>query len=370
MTRPSPWLLLCKPVRAPFRDGTSVLVRNLLRALPSSFEAVYFGDPRAPIRERGDRVLPASAMRYQPGLADKLGMFARTLAPAQARLPIHSLFAANATSSRALELLRRTPLQRPVIQTLPASTGAERVASMLARLDRVVVTSSWGRTRLLDAGLDAARVVRIYPGVELPPSTGLPPLSTRRSLLYAGDLDPAVGERLIALADALESREGWCLDIATRPKGERHEAVRRRLRTALAPALEAGRARLHGEVEDIDALFDRAALQLYLADHARNKVDIPFALLEGMARGLPVAIVDAEPVAELLELADAAGLEVGLRLSSALGRDEPSTTALLAALDDPQRLAQMGSKARELVERHFSATEMATSYHRLYERTA
>lgn len=363
----SPWLLLCKPVRAPFRDGTSVLVRNLLRALPSSFEAVYFGDPHAPIRRRGDRVLPASPLRYQPSLLDKVGIFARTLAPNQARLPIHGFFAANTNSSRALELLRRTPRRRPVIQTLPASTGAERVAGMLARLDRVIVSSNWGRARLIDAGLDPGRVVPIHPGVELPPTLETAPLPARRSLLVAGDLDPAVGQRLIALARALESRNDWCLDIATRPKGEQHEAVHRRLTQALQPALAAGRVRLHGEVEDMNALFDRAALQLYLADHARNKVDIPFVLLEGMARGVPVAIVDAKPVAELLELATSAKLDVGLRLGNTLGSADASTQALFAALDDPQRLEQMGSGARTLVERHFSASQMAASYHSLYE---
>ena len=355
-----PWVLLCKPVRAPFRDGTSVLVRNMLRRMPPEVELYYFGDPAAPVRTAGDQIVAATAMSYQPSLRDKVVMLAHMATPRLSKLPIHSFFAANKNSSRALDLLRRFPRRRPVLQTLPASTGAEALSDLFNRLDRVIVTSSWGREKLISAGVADSRVVRVYPGVELPDAAPGLPVQERRALLFAGDLDPDVGERLIAIARALEHIEGWRLEIATRPKGEDHARVLRKLEQTLGAARDAGRVKILGEVSSMNELFDAAAMQLYLATHARKKVDIPFVLLEGMARGVPVAIVDADPARELLSVASEQGLEIGLSLDPQRFAD--AADSIVAAIDDPARLASMGAAARRVVLERFSAAEMAASY--------
>jgi glycosyltransferase involved in cell wall biosynthesis len=362
-----PWVLVCKPLRLPLRDGTSVLVYNLLRHLPAALPMVYFGDPRAPVRPQGDRVLPAAAMAYQPRVLDKAAMLARLLAPGLARRPIHAFFAANRSSSLVLGALQRLPRRRAVLHTLPASSGAEAVARHLDRLDGVIVTSDCGRQRLLEAGLSEDRVHRIYPGVELPEPTGSS-LAERRTVLFAGDLDPDVAERLIAVARALERLDGWCLEIAARPKAERDAEARRTLRARLHPAIARGRVRLVGEVTDMPALLRRAAIQLYLADHARRKVDIPFALLEGMAVGVPVAVVDAPPVAELVALGVRHGTPAGLTLPA---RDPAGgAEALLELLQSPARLTALGAGARALVCDHFTAAAMAAQYQRCYERSS
>ncbi len=360
------WVLLSKPLRAPLRDGTSVLVHNLVRRLPASLALAYFGDPHAPLRSAGDRVLPAAAMAYQPRALDKAAMLARLLSPALARLPIHAFFAANRSSSLVLGLLQRVPRRRVVLHTLPASAGAEAIAPQLARLDRVIVTSDHGRQRLLEAGLAEDRVRRIYPGVELPATTG-PALAERRTVLFAGDLDAAVAERLVAIADALgRLDDGWCLEIAARPKAERDAEVRRELHARLQPAIDRGHVQLAGEVADLPARLERAAVQLYLADHARRKVDLPFALLEGMAAGVPVAVVDAQPVAELVTLGDRHGTAGALALPAADAT--AGAEALCELLQSPLRLAGLGVGARALVCDHFTAAAMAEQYVHEYER--
>ncbi|MCA9706516.1 MAG: glycosyltransferase [Myxococcales bacterium] len=342
---PRPWILLCKPVRAPFRDGTSVLVRNMLQAMPADVPLAYFGDPAAPVRAAGDEVLPAGAMAYQPRLVDKARMLGRLATPRLSRLPIHSFFAANRASSQALEVLRRVPRRRAVMQTLPASTGAPAVARWLGRLDRVIVTSEWGRRSLVEAGLGEDRVARIYPGIDVPEALAGPPVDQRRTILFAGDLDPEVGERLIEVARALRGAPQWRLEIATRPKGEAHAQVRRHLEQTLGAAIEGGQVSLLGEVPQMTELFDRAALQLYLASHARRKVDLPLVLLEGLARGVPVAIVDAQPVGELLAVARDRQQEIGLALDPARFGD--AAASLLEALDDPARLRAMAESSPE-----------------------
>jgi len=360
-----PWLLLCKPVRAPFRDGTSVLVRNMLMAMPSEVEVVYFGDPDAAVRTAGDRVIAATSMAYQPSLANKMKMLAHIAMPQMSKLPIHSFFAPNRGSATALEVVRRFPRSRAVLQTLPASTGCASVANLLARLDRVVVTSDWGRNQLLAQGLAEDRVARVYPGVEILAEAPGPAIEQRRSILFAGDLDEEVGDRLIDVAASLADAEEWRLEIATRPKGEGHERVKRRLDQELAPAVAAGRVSFLGEVSSMNELFDRAALQLYLASHARKKVDIPFVLIEGLARGVPVAVVDAAPVGELLTLGRKQDLEVGLSLDPKDFRE--SAREIPALIHDTARMQRLGRAAQQLAAERFSATEMAAAYRQHYE---
>lgn len=341
------------------------MVRNMLLAMPAEVEVVYFGDPEQPVRTQGDRVVAAGAMSYQPSLGDKVKMLAQMAMPRLARLPIHSFFAPNRASSTALELLRRFPRSRPVLQTLPASTGGETIAGLLARLDRVVVTSDWGRQGLIEAGVTADRVARVYPGVVPPDAVPQPPVAERRTVLFAGDLDKDVADRLIDVAAAMKKSPDWTLAIATRPKGEGHAAAKARLDETLAKDVASGRVEFLGEVSDMNELFDRAAIQLYLATHARKKVDIPFVLLEGMARGVPVAVVDALPVGELLTVAKEHDLQVGLPLSRDDFRD--SADALPALLQDTTRLQTMGEQARQLIGKRFSAQTMATEYRRHYE---
>ena len=363
-----PWVLLSKPLVPPYRDGTSVLVRNLVRHLPSSSPVVYFGDPGAPVRPQSDRVLRAAAMGYQPRALDKAVMLARLLAPGLARRPIHAFFSANGSSSRVLGVLQQLPRRRVVLHTLPASAGAEAIVPALDRLDGVFVTSDHGSARLIEAGLSPDRVRRIYPGVELPPLAAATPLVERRTVLFAGDLDPAVVEHLVAVARALGREPGWRLEIAARPKADRDAALRRRLHERLHAEFARGCVRLRGEVPDMPALQARAAIQLYLADHARRNVDIPFALLEGMAAGVPVAVVDAPPVAELWTLGERHATQGCVRLPA---RDpEAGAEALAELLSRPAALAALGAGARALVCDHFTATGMAEQYQREHQRVS
>ncbi len=361
-----PWVLLSKPVRAPFRDGTSVLVRNLVQALPPSLRILYFGDPDAPVRALPGEVLDAPAFGYQPRLRDKARILARLASPRLARSPIHSFFAPNRLSATVLAGLGRLP-PRPIMQTLPASTGAPAIAPLLRRLDRVVVTSRWGRRRLLDAGLAEHQVVCIYPGVAPSPDPREVASSERRSVLFAGDLDLEVVSRLVRLAARLEGSD-WQLVIASRPKGPEHASARARLASDLAGPRRAGRVVLHGEVPNFRSLLDEAAIQVYLATHARRKVDLPLVLLEGLAAGVPAAVLDSPPVSELAQIAHDSGHEAVVPLD---GRDfDRGLDTLMAVLQHPDRLAALRPPALALAHAHFSASAMADAYLRQYEALA
>jgi glycosyltransferase involved in cell wall biosynthesis len=343
------WLIVSKPLRAPFRDGTTVLARDLVAGLDPAYHLTYFGDPAAPLRENG-AVIEAPAMHYAPGLLDKARVLRALVSPGRRTLPLHLFFTPNKVTSTVVALLSAG--SRRVVQTLTSSEGAERHVDLLRRVERVVVHSDHGRERLIAAGLEPGRVRRIHPGVAL--AEPAPDPAAARRLLYAGDLDAQVAVRLGVVAGALQ--QGWSLTVATRPKGEDHGRLRAQL-ASLGPAVE-----VLGEVADMDALFRRCSLQLFLADHLRNKVDRPLALLEGCARGLGLLVSGgAAPLGELFAEGARLGLEPGRRVAV-----DELADAVQAATADPGALARWGADARALIERSFSTARMLGEYAELY----
>jgi len=366
--RPEPpattWLIVSKPLRPPWRDGATVLARDLVAGVGPRFALHYFGDPTRPLRETG-RVLPASPMGYSPRLRDKARVLAAILRPGEVRLPLHFFFSQNRVTSTVLAALRRAQPRRPVVQTVPASEGVAAWARWLRPLDAVVVVSERGRRALAAAGLPPGKVVHIPPGVALPAAA--PEAEPPPRLLYAGDVDAAVAAHLLALADELRSGPlaEWRLTLALRPKDPEQARQAARLRERLAGE---DRVEVLGEVADMDALLRATSLQLFLATHTRRKVDIPLVLLEGLARGVGVVAWAGSPARELFDRADALGLQVGARVPPGDG------AALRAAV---RRVAGSASlrldlreAARELVARAFPLAAMTRSYEQLYARLA
>ena len=129
------WLVLSKPLRAPLRDGTTVLASTLVRSLPAARECAYLGDPDAPLRPGLDRVLPAGHVGYAPGLVDKARLFATLVDPRLRDLDVHLFFSPNRASQSVLAAVRRFSSKRRFVQTIPASEGAEAHVGALRSLD-------------------------------------------------------------------------------------------------------------------------------------------------------------------------------------------------------------------------------------------
>lgn len=359
----APWLIISKPLRAPFRDGSTVLIRDLVRALPAERPLVHLGDPAAPLRANTE-VIDLPAMGYSPGLLAKVRVLAAMLHPRRRHMPVQLCFTPNAVTSRAVALLRAMQPRRLLVQSLMSAHGAEAWAPLLRPLDAVVVLSEHTRGRLVAAGVPADKLHRIYPAVAAAVPDPPAEVAARRRLLYAGDLDPEVAARLVALARALAAADlsGWSLTIACRPKSDTDAAAREALRAALPAELAAGRVELLGEVDDMRALLRAAALQLYAADHVRRKVDLPLVLLEGLAHGVPVVAVDAEPVRELFTVAARHGLTVG---GAAPAAPEAFARAVVAQLA-PQALQAASAAAAVLAAREFTVDAMARCYGALH----
>ncbi len=375
---PAPWLIISKPLRPPFRDGSTVLIRDLVRALPAERRIVHLGDPARPLRP-GAEVIDLPSMGYSPGLWAKVRVLAAMLHPRRRHMPVQLCFTPNAITSRAVALLRFLQPRRLFVQSLMSAHGAETWVALLRPLDAVVVLSEHTQRRLTAAGVPPEKLHRIYPAVATAIPDAPAEVAARRRLLYAGDLDQDVAARLITLARALvhaapnhsapnHSANGWTLTIACRPKSETDAAARDALRSALPAELAAGCVELLGEVADMDALLRSASLQLYAADHVRRKVDLPLVLLEGLARGVPVVAVDADPVRELFTVAGRRGLEVGAAVPAAPEAFARAVLELLAAdVSSPASPLQAWSAAAaELAAREFSLDVMARCYGALH----
>ncbi len=361
------WLLVSKPLRPPFRDGSTVLVRTLVEGLPRDIEVAYFGDPDAPLRGGGvDHVLAARAMGYAPSIWDKARILGTLASPRQAGRPLHFFFTPNRVTSSVLAGLRRLQPRRPMIQSVMSSDGVERFARWLEPLDAVVVGSDHTRARLVAAGGDDDRLHRIYPGVDVPADPVEDPAGSKR-LLYAGDLDEAVADRLIVVAGTLRTpdRAEWRLTIACRPKSPEDATARARLCASLAADIAAGRVDVRAEVDDMDALLRDTSLQLYVAEHVRRKVDVPLVLLEGMARGIGLVALSFAPLDEIFVAADRHDLRVGARVP--VGDDAALVAAVTHAMDAPATLLRFGRDARQLVLREFDQPTMIRQYTALYQ---
>jgi glycosyltransferase involved in cell wall biosynthesis len=253
-----------------------------------------------------------------------------------------------------------------VIQTLTSAHDAGREARWLRPLDAVVVLSEHTRRALAAAGIAPERVHRIHPAV--PEAARSVDLAAARRLLYAGDLDSQVLERLAAVARALRRPgfERWRLAIACRPKDPVHSAHAERLAGALAEDVAAGRVEILGEVADMDALLRASTLQLFAADHVRRKVDLPLVLLEGLARGIPLVALDIPPVSEIFGLGRRHGLAPG-RLVDPRGGSDALAEAALAAAARPDVFLGWGADAHLLWRREFDVAGMVKQYAELYD---
>lgn len=361
------WLLVSKPLRAPFSDGSNVLVRDLVAHLPASRTLSYFGDPAAPIRpEVGDEVIPKQSMGHAPSLAAKVGVLTSIVSPTRRRQPLHFFFTPNKVTSSVVAGLRRLQPRRRMIQTLMSADRVADHARFLQPLDAVVVLSDHTARALEQAGIDGDRIHTVHPGVPLvAPSEDI---AAKRRLLYAGDLDGDVARRLIAIGQALDEPrlEGWTLIIAARPKAHEDARHRSSIDEQLRTQIESGRVELLGEVPDMDALMRSASIQLFVAAHVRKKVDLPLAVLEGLSRGLGLVAIDFAPLNEIFERAQAHDLQPGVTVDPQ-APDQQLVDAILKAAGQPELLLRWSKDAHTLVSREFSVERMASRFGELYQ---
>jgi glycosyltransferase involved in cell wall biosynthesis len=364
-------LFVSKPIAPPFHDGSKCLVRdvaqNLTRVAP-----IVLSTPGAPALRAAAGALSVRSVAaygvpggFTPAFSANLRAAAWVLLGSRANV-WHFVFAPNARTSGAGKWLRR--IRRvPVVQTVASPPRSFADPQTLFFGDVLVAQSSWTRsaieTSYAGAGLSAPRIEIIPPPVpDIATPSAAEVASARRDLrlapeqrylLYPGDLETSSGaEATAALAERVADRlPGVVTVFAYRRKSEQAAEVAARL----AARLPATQTRFVQNAPNILALLAGAAAIVFPVDDLWGKVDLPIVLLETMALGVPVLVLDRGPLQDLGGVIRVSDLDPAKWLASVAN-----------LLSDPERAAVIaGNQRAALAERH-AAPVVARAYEQLY----
>ena len=220
-----------------------------------------------------------------------------------------------------------------------SSADADAERTLLPLFDGAVTTSRYARQALVDAGLAAASVEVVPPGLDADyraPIGESPDGSAPPEILTVANLLPGKGLR--PFVDVLERLDDgawrWTLVGDDTLDPDCADALRRRLRAAPI----ADRVRLPGPVPpgDLRARYDRADVFVLPSRFETCSM----ATREAMARGLPVVAYAVGGLPDNFGDADAGIL-------APPDRPDALADALRALLADPARRRRLGAAARE-----------------------
>jgi len=364
-------LFVSKPILPPFHDGSKCLVRDVARHL-TRVSPIVLSTPGAPSLTAAAGALPVRSVAaygapggFTPAFSANLRAAAWVLFRSRASV-WHFVFAPNARTSGAGKLLRRLR-GVPVLQTIASPPRSFADPQALFFGDILVAQSAWTRnaveTSFAGSGLVAPRIEVIPPPVPdiVPPSAAdvaalrqeLALAPEQRYLLYPGDLETSSGaEASAALAERVPSAlPGVVTVFAYRRKSPRAAEVAARLAARLPPA----HVRFLENAPNILALLAGAAAVVFPVDDLWGKVDLPIVLLEAMALGVPVIVLDRGPLQDLQGVLKVPSLDAASWL-----------TQIASLLADSARCAALVANQRAaLAERHAAAV-VARAYEDLY----
>lgn len=342
-------LFVSKPITPPWNDSSKNLAKDLAGALPRTKATVMVrrGDA-APARAEAMATYPA---RAASATFERAAVMATLLARGGAFPIWHFFFAPNARSAAAGRLASRLKRVRTV-QTVCSAPAEGADLEQVLFTDRVVVLSEHTERRLRDAGVSAARLVRIPPAIA--PLAPLVDISaSRRELgldpdrvvvVYAGDLEFGGGAESMLAACVGRPYE---LVMACRAKTFASREAERRLRVRYPGA------RWFGETPHIHTLLGCADVVALPSADLFAKMDYPLVLLEAMSMERPVLVGRGTAAEELC---------VGGGALAVDNTADAIRAGIVAALDDET----LGARGRRQVLARFTPDVMATAYEALY----
>lgn len=363
-------LFVSKPMEPPLHDGSKCLVQGVAANLVG-FDPVVMTTARsapdlhAVLGISGLRTLTAyrQAGSFAPSLFQNVRAF-RALAAYRAADVWHFVFAPNRRASRAISALlaiRRVPS----VQTIASAPRSFDDVRHLLFGDVVVAQSRWTERCIADA----CRAEGVTPDVRVVP----PPLHRQPSatdgevdavlaglnlprhgtvFVYPGDLEVGSGAAFFArlVAPLMQRIPDAYFVFACRAKTARAPEVQRRLQATLDPS----RVRFAGELPNLAALYRACRAVLFPVDDLWGKVDLPIAVLEAMALGVPVVALGQGPLEDLEGVVKMPSLDVA------------AWAEATASLTEGTRRESVAASQRQGLERH-SPAAVARIYERIYE---
>ena len=264
-----------------------------------------------------------------------------------------------ALAGLAVRLARRRA-RPPVLTTFHGVAANDRTtAARLLRLSDAVVCVSPDLADALAAAGHRGPIAVVANAIATPA-----PLSVKRRGVLRAELGAADGMLFSAVGRMVpQKRQAWFLDaaalvLARRPRTRfalvgdgvlRAELEAHAQQLGIAEAVRFTGMRLDGW--DLIAASDALVF-------SSESEGLSIAALEALAAGVPVVTTRVEGMTSLL--ADGAGVVVD-------GDPAALAAALVALVDDPGRITEMGSIGRRVVRSRHSPTVMAEAYLRRYE---
>lgn len=237
--------------------------------------------------------------------------------------------------------------------------------SWLARLSArlldhaIAISDAVARHVVAHAGLPAAKVTRIYYGLDPSPYAGVPPLGGVRgqppTIGMIARLAPQKGHRV--LLDALPAVLARVPDLRVEIVGHEHLTTIAELRDYARQRGVAERVTFSGFRDDLPSLFSRWEL-LVLPSLWEG---FGLVLLEAMAAGRPVVASRVGPIPEIV-----AHGETGLLVEP--GQPASLAAALLELLERPELAARLGAAGRRRLAQQFTLERMVAETEALYDR--
>lgn len=354
-------LWVTKPLDPPFNDGAKTLPRALLEHVdPAQIAICVSRTPAAGEWPHDLEVVRvySTANSFVARVLQNARVFGYLLLARFHYRALHFFFAPNPTTCTAIRALKAVTPGVTFVQTIMSRPRSFEGSSKLLFGDIVVAQSEETR-RELAAASGRSDIQLLRPSVtrvaELVPR---PPNELGPTLLFAGDIDHggALSHLAVVVPALLRAHTTMRFVFSVRVKGpqtlKHAEAF---FEEHLSPF--ASRAEMLVDHPDFEQLLTSQDAMIFPAEDLYTKVDAPLVILETMARGKPVFLLDRAPLNEIPSDT--------LRSALVARDDEEMIEQVLAFLREPSSISP--DSLRDAVTARFSAERAACALMSIYK---
>jgi phosphatidylinositol alpha-1,6-mannosyltransferase len=361
-------LMISKPIAPPWNDSAKNIVRDQVRNGVRYTYRIMTTPDAEPIADGAiHEPIYRSGGRLRAGIRQNARVMLRGLRRGRVSI-YHYFFAPNGLTSAAGRAQAFVAGVKTV-QTICSTPASFARAKRLLFTDRVVALSQDTASKLERAGVDGARIRLVRPGIVPIPRAdsearaavrikyGIP--AAGPAIVFPGDYEFSTAADTVARAAPalLGSFPSASLVFACRLKTGAACEIQERIRRDLDAF--GGRIIFVNVAPDMPHLIGAADLAVLPAESLYAKMDIPLVLLEAMSQRVPLVVADVPPLADLVGLKAAIGVEPGDAAALA--------SAASQVLLNPDRAADLGEAGERAVNELFSSARMAREVEDIYD---
>lgn len=360
-------LFLSGPVEPPWTRSDKNLVRGIAENLQRYRPRVLTHEGVA-LEEARIETEPAWGPRLggHTPLGRRIGLFGRLIDQRETAL-VHLFWPADllvAALVRTACKIRGLPVVHTLVRAPRTTVGISRALAG----SPVVCLTQETQHRLIAEGI--ANTIWVPPGITVhPPIPVGEKAAIRRKyriphgipvVIYAGDYAHSNAARTVAatLPRVLRQTEAHFV-LACRIRNDEDAREEARIKEAITADGIAHHVTFLNEVSSLRELFAISTIQVFPADNAFEKMDLPMVLLEGMAEGVATVVAQKPPLTELVQAGAALGVPPMDPVSLAV--------AVVELLRVPERAETMAALGRRLVEDRFDVRHVASRYEDIYD---